>query len=154
MALRHAVSEDQVIVAVGYSMGAIILNNYVSSYGSEVPLDGAIAFSGGLDMRYQEDFVRAQRLWQPMLTATARDDFFLGKWGHRVKARLSESNYLKLMRSKHITVSDVLSWKKKKKWLLYLLGLTDVFTLFCRNLILSRLLPIVALMMLDITIGK
>jgi alpha-beta hydrolase superfamily lysophospholipase len=154
MALRHAVSEDQIIVAVGYSMGAIILNNYVSSYGSEVPLDGAIAISGGLDMRYQEDFARAQRLWQPMLTETARDDFFLGKWGHRVKARLSESNFLKLMRSKHITVSTVLSWKKKKKWLLYLLGLTDIFTLFCRNLILSRLPPIVALMMLDITIGK
>lgn len=102
--LRRAVSEEQVIVGVGYSMGAIILNNYVSSYGAEVPLDGAIALSGGLDMRYQEDFVRAQRLWQPMLTETARDDFFLGKWGNRVKARLSESNFLQLMRSKHITV--------------------------------------------------
>ena len=105
MALRRATSPDQVIVAVGYSMGAIILNNYFASYGSQVPLDGGIALSGGLDMRYQEQFYRAQRLWQPMLAETARDDFFLGKWGHRVKARLSESNFLRLMRSKHITVS-------------------------------------------------
>merc|ERR1712008_210240 len=42
-----------------------------------------------------------------MLAEAARDDFFLGKWGHRVKARLSESNFLRLMRSKHITELDI-----------------------------------------------
>eukprot|EP00980_Cylindrotheca_fusiformis_P021650 scaffold8505_cov130-Cylindrotheca_fusiformis.AAC.16 len=104
--LRRAVSDDQTIVGVGYSMGAIILSNYLASYGSEVPLDGALAISGGLDMRYQQDFFRAQRLWQPMLTESTRGDFFLGKWGNRIKARLSESNFLKLMRSKHITELD------------------------------------------------
>lgn len=105
MALRRATSREQTIIGVGYSMGAIILNNYFASYGSEVPIDGGIALSGGLDMRYQENFTRAQRLWQPMLAEDARDKFFLGKWGYRVKARLSESNFLQLMRSKHITVS-------------------------------------------------
>lgn len=107
MALRKATSPEQVIVGVGYSMGAIILNNYFASYGSEVPLDGGIALSGGLDMRYQEQFYRAQRLWQPMLTEQARDEFFLGKWGHRVKARLSDENFLGLMRCRHITVSSI-----------------------------------------------
>lgn len=107
MAIRQATSSEQVIVGVGYSMGAIILNNYFASYGSEVPLDGGIALSGGLDLRFQEHFYRAQRLWQPMLAETARDDFFLGKWGHRVKARLSEENFLQLMRSKHITELDI-----------------------------------------------
>lgn len=86
-------------------MGAIILNNYVASSGPGCPLDAAMAVSGGLDMRYQKKFTRAQRLWQPMLTETARDEFFLGKWGYRVRERLSESNFHRLVRAKHITVS-------------------------------------------------
>jgi predicted alpha/beta-fold hydrolase len=88
-------------------MGAIVLNNYVASYGATCALDAAIALSGGLDMRFQGDFFRAQRLWQPMLTETARDEFFIGKWGHKVKARLSRSDFVGLMRAKHITALDI-----------------------------------------------
>jgi predicted alpha/beta-fold hydrolase len=94
----------QTIIGVGYSMGAIILSNYVASYGKLCPLDGAISISGGLDMRYQKDFFRAQRLWQPMLAETLREDFLLGKWGRRVKARLSHTDFLKMMRASHVTV--------------------------------------------------
>jgi hypothetical protein len=42
-------------------MGAIVLSNYVASYGKECALDGAISLSGGLDMRFQENFERAKR---------------------------------------------------------------------------------------------
>jgi predicted alpha/beta-fold hydrolase len=107
LAVRRAVSEDQVLIGVGYSMGAIIMSNYVASYGRDCALDGLMAISGGLDMRYQEDFFRAQRMWQPMLAETLRDDFLLGKWGHRVKERLSHHDFLRMMRASHVTVSSM-----------------------------------------------
>lgn len=96
---------DQVLVGAGYSMGAIILANYVANYGKLCALDGAITLSGGLDMRYQEDFFRAQRLWQPMLAETLREDFLLGKWGYRVKEKLTEEQFLRVLRASHVTVS-------------------------------------------------
>jgi predicted alpha/beta-fold hydrolase len=105
-AIQKNVSKKQVLVAVGYSMGAIILANYVASYGMRCALDGAIAISGGLDMRYQEHFLRAQRLWQPMLAETLRDDFLLGKWGYRVRAKLDNDEFLKMLRASHVTEID------------------------------------------------
>jgi predicted alpha/beta-fold hydrolase len=108
VAVRQALGSEQALVGVGYSMGAIVLNNYVASYGPECALDGAIGVSGGLDMRYQEDFFRAQRLWQPMLAETLRDDFLLGKWGYRVHARLSKYEWLRMMRASHVTVSIII----------------------------------------------
>lgn len=92
------------LIGVGFSMGAIVLSNYVASYGKECALDGAISLSGGLDMRFQENFERAKRLWQPMLAETLRSDFLLGKWGKRVQARLSKDEMLRMMRATHITV--------------------------------------------------
>ena len=83
--VRQAIGPNQTLTAAGYSMGAIILSNYVASYGPDCVLDGAIALSGGLDMRYQEHFSRAQRLWQPMLANTLKNDFLLGKWGYRLR---------------------------------------------------------------------
>lgn len=105
LALRRLLGPKQVLVGAGYSMGAIILNNYVASYGPDCALDGAISMSGGLDMRYQADFFRAQRLWQPMLAEELRDTFMLGKWGLRVQVRLSKYEMLRMMRATHITVS-------------------------------------------------
>jgi predicted alpha/beta-fold hydrolase len=104
-ALRTAlVAEDQILVGIGYSMGAIVLANYVASYGEECALDAAMAISGGLDMRYQEDFYRAQRLWQPMLAEDLREVFLLGKWGERVRQRFSKEEMMRTMRASHITV--------------------------------------------------
>lgn len=102
----RALANGQVLVGVGYSMGAIIMTNYVASYGKDCALDAAVAVSGGLDMRYQEHFYRAQRLWQPMLAGTLRDDYFLGKFGHRVKEKLTPSQFLKILRATHITEID------------------------------------------------
>lgn len=103
-AVRKVASDDQILIGVGYSMGAIVLNNYVASYGEGCALHGAVAISGGLDTRYQKDYFRAQRLWQPMLAETMRDDFLLGKWGHRVKERLSRDDFLRMLRASHVTV--------------------------------------------------
>lgn len=94
------------LIGVGYSMGAIILSNYVASYGVDCALDAAISISGGLDMRFQENFGRAQRLWQPMLAETLRTDFLLGKWGKRIHERLSKYELLRMMRATHITVRN------------------------------------------------
>jgi predicted alpha/beta-fold hydrolase len=105
-ALRTVLGENQVLIGVGYSMGAIILSNYVASYGVDCALDGAISISGGLDMRFQENFGRAQRLWQPMLAETLRTDFLLGKWGKRIHERLSKYELLRMMRATHITVRN------------------------------------------------
>eukprot|EP00537_Pseudo-nitzschia_pungens_P008289 CAMPEP_0172364926 /NCGR_PEP_ID=MMETSP1060-20121228/7948_1 /TAXON_ID=37318 /ORGANISM="Pseudo-nitzschia pungens, Strain cf. cingulata" /LENGTH=678 /DNA_ID=CAMNT_0013088057 /DNA_START=36 /DNA_END=2072 /DNA_ORIENTATION=+ len=105
-ALRTVLGPDQLLVGAGYSMGAIVLSNYVASYGSDCALDAAVAVSGGLDMRYQEHAYRTQRLWQPMLAGTLRDEFLLGKFGHRVKDRLSPSDYLRVLRASHITEID------------------------------------------------
>lgn len=102
----RALAKGQVLVGAGYSMGAIVMANYVASYGKDCALDAAVAVSGGLDMRYQEHFYRAQRLWQPMLAGTLRDDYFLGKFGHRVKAKLTPSQFLKILRATHITEID------------------------------------------------
>jgi predicted alpha/beta-fold hydrolase len=87
-------------------MGAIILGNLVARTGSESALDAAVAISGGLDMRQQIGFSRAQRLWQPMLTTALRDKFVLGKWGERVRHRLTKSQMIELMRATHITEID------------------------------------------------
>jgi predicted alpha/beta-fold hydrolase len=105
-AIRHGLVPGQVLGGVGYSMGAIILNNYVARYGNDCALDAAVSVSGGLDMRREADFVRAQRLWQPVLCATLRNDFVLGKWGERVRARLTREQMKDLMRATHVTDID------------------------------------------------
>jgi len=105
LALRRALGGDRVLIGVGYSMGAIVMNNYVASYGPACVLDAAIGVSGGLDMRFQEKFYRAQRLWQPMLSEQLRSDFLLGKFGKRVHERLSKDEMLRLLRATHVTVS-------------------------------------------------
>lgn len=106
MALRRALSPEQTLVGVGYSMGAIILSNMVVQAGNDTVLDAAVAISGGLDMREQKEFKRAQRLWQPMLCKELRQTFLLGKWGERVRRRLSHGTLMHMLRATHITGID------------------------------------------------
>lgn len=106
MALRQVTGEHQTLAAIGYSMGAIILSNYVARMGADCPLDAAVAISGGLDMRYENHFYRAQRLWQPMLAQELRDTFLTTKWGERVRARLSLEDMKRSMRASHVTEID------------------------------------------------
>jgi predicted alpha/beta-fold hydrolase len=109
-ALRSALDDGdgsrQVLAGVGYSMGGIVLANYVSRLGPDAALDVAVSISGGLDMRHETNFTRAQRLWQPILTQTLRNVFVAGKWGERVRFRLSKKEMKQMLRAYHITELD------------------------------------------------
>ena len=82
------------------------MGNYVARSGADCALDAAVAISGGLDMRYETHFYRAQRLWQPLLTETLRNDFVIGKWGERVRERLTKEQMKMMMRATHISEID------------------------------------------------
>jgi predicted alpha/beta-fold hydrolase len=104
--IRHAIAPGQILAGVGYSMGAIILSNMVARTGSDCALDVAVSISGGLDMRYMIDLPRAQRLWQPLLIEQLRDNFAIGKWGERIRHRLTRLEMKDLMRATHVTSFD------------------------------------------------
>ena len=99
--------ERQILSGVGYSMGAIILSNYVARSGASCALDSAVAVSGGLDMRQQLNFRRSMRLWQPMLTFGLREDILLGKYARHYKYRLTKEQFLNLLRVTSISVSSI-----------------------------------------------
>ena len=73
-ALRRAHSSGP-LAGGGYSIGAIVLNHYVvdGQYltNANFPLDAAFSISGALEARQETQFLRPQRLWQPMIA-----DFF------------------------------------------------------------------------------
>ena len=95
------------LIGVGYSMGAIVLANYVVRSGKTCALDGAVSVSGGLDMREQYHFHRSMRLWQPMLAQELRKTILTGT-RQKYESTLSEENFSDLMRAIHITVSFVM----------------------------------------------
>ena len=80
--------------------------NMVARTGKECALDVAVSVSGGLDMRQEINFARAQRLWQPILTQELRDSFVIGKWGERVRQRLTKDEMKAMMRATHVTEID------------------------------------------------
>jgi predicted alpha/beta-fold hydrolase len=106
LAIRQTIIPGQLLSGVGYSMGAIILSNMVSRTGAECALDVAVAISGGLDLRHEINFPRAQRLWQPFLTTDMRNMFVVGKWGERVRHRLTKDQMKALMRATHVSDID------------------------------------------------
>jgi len=104
-AVRKAVGSDQMLVGVGFSMGAIVLSNYVAKSGSNCQFDAAMAVSGGLDMRENLNFRRSMRLWQPLLAQGLRQEFIVKKFNHLFQQRLNKEQHLHLMRASSITVS-------------------------------------------------
>lgn len=104
--LRQTIVGPQILAGVGYSMGAIVMGNMVTRTGPDCALDVAMAISGGLDMRNEIDFFRAQRLWQPLVATELRDTFVVGKWGERVRRRLTKDQMKALMRATHISEID------------------------------------------------
>lgn len=87
-------------------MGGIILANMVARTGADCALDAAVSVSGGLDMREELQAYRAMRLWQPLLTEELRQNFVIGKWGERVRQRLTKQQMKDLMRATHVTDID------------------------------------------------
>lgn len=104
--LRRALGPQQILAGVGYSMGGIILSNYVARTGTECALDAAVAISGGLDMRVEAQPNRAHRLWQPLVAVELRNTFVVGKWGERVRSRLSKDEMKALMRATNVAGID------------------------------------------------
>lgn len=96
----------QVLAGVGYSLGAIVLNHYVSSARENVALDVSVSISGALACNYQETFVRSRRIWQPVIVAHMKEHFFVSKWGHRLYHQLGREKYQQLLRARHIVESD------------------------------------------------
>lgn len=105
-AVSKAKGPKQLLAGVGYSMGAIILSNYVATSGKRCHLDAAMAISGGLDMKEMLKSTRSMRLWQPMLAQTLRDDFIITKFDNRFRSRLTKEEYMKLMRAYSVSEID------------------------------------------------
>jgi hypothetical protein len=108
---KRVVAPNQLLAGVAYSIGAIVLNNYVASYGKKCALDVGFSISGGLDTRYQQYFERSQRTWQSPIAAHARDQLVLPKWGRRILSRLGPDGLRKLVR---VTSVVVRTFKKGK----------------------------------------
>lgn len=104
--MRRALGPNQLLIGVGYSMGGIVISNYVARSGKACSFDAAMAVSGGLDMRKTLEFGRALRLWQPLLVEELRGTFVIGKFGERYRHRLSQDQMLALMRGSHISDID------------------------------------------------
>lgn len=106
-AIRKALHPNQILAGVGFSMGAIVLSNYVARSGTDCHLDAAVAVSGGLDLREQLTFRRSMRLWQPMLAQGLRDDFIVRKFDLRFRQRLTAEQHLFLMRASSVSDVDI-----------------------------------------------
>jgi predicted alpha/beta-fold hydrolase len=105
-ALRRAMDPGQFLAGVGYSMGAIILNNYVASSGKECALDAAFSISGALECRNEQNYTRPQHLWQPMIVEHIRIDQHKNKWGERMRAKLNHSDLVGLLRATNVVAYD------------------------------------------------
>lgn len=109
--LRKALGPNQLLAGVGYSMGGIILSNYVARSSSNCHLDSAVAVSGGLDLRENLNFYRSMRLWQPILAQTLKQDFIIKKFDGRFRQRLIDfmnfEKHLFLMRATSVSSVDI-----------------------------------------------
>ncbi|CAB9528172.1 Phospholipase ABHD3 [Seminavis robusta] len=108
-ALRRVLDPSQLLVGVGYSMGAIVLNNYVAHYGPRVALDAAFTVSGALDARYQLQDERSRNLWQPLLADTLKTRLLINKHGRKIQERLTNADLVQLMRATSVVDTDKVS---------------------------------------------
>jgi len=76
-AIKGGMGEEQKLVGVGYSMGAIVLSNYVARIGDECAMDAAIGIGGGIDMKWNFINHRSRWLWQPLLARTLLDSLIM-----------------------------------------------------------------------------
>jgi predicted alpha/beta-fold hydrolase len=101
---KRVVAPNQLLAGVAYSIGAIVMNNYVASYGKKCALDVAFSISGGLDTRYQQYFERSHRTWQSPIAAHARDQLLVPKWGRRILSRLGPDGLRNFLRVTSVVV--------------------------------------------------
>lgn len=101
----RVVSRNQTLAGIGYSLGAIVLNNYIASYENNVALDVGVSISGAIACRFQQDFRRSQLTWQPLIAACTKKNYLNQKWGQRLYHQLGSSDYQGLMRATSVVVS-------------------------------------------------
>ena len=107
-ALRRALNTPtQLLAGVGYSMGAIVLNNYVAKSGGNCALDAAFSVSGALECRYEQNFSRPQRVWQPMIADYMRQHQHIPKFAQRIKERLGKDETIGMLRALHMVSLDL-----------------------------------------------
>jgi len=92
-ALKKLQSHNQTMAGLGYSMGGVILANYVAKYGNDCQLDVAISISSALDARKQIKFQRSKLMWEPLVTGIMK--LYIEKNFHHVIKQLEEDIYLK-----------------------------------------------------------
>ena len=103
--LRQAIPKTQMLVGVGYSMGAITLANYVAKSGDKCYLDAAISISGALNAKEQISYTRSRWLFQPVL-AGAMKRTLSSKFGKKIHSRLGTDDYLNFMKASDIVSLD------------------------------------------------
>jgi len=106
-AIRKAMNnKEQLLAGVGFSMGAIILSNYVARSGEDCHLNVAISASGGLDSREDINYQRTERVWQPMVTPSWRTEYITKQFDIPFRQRLTKEEHLSLMRAFATTQLD------------------------------------------------
>ena len=63
------------LVGVGYSMGAIVLANYVGVAGTRCPLSAVVSISGCFDTSANAHFPYSEAVWQPWLCMELKANF-------------------------------------------------------------------------------
>ena len=102
--LRERVLDiDQTLAGIGYSMGGIVLNRYVSTE-TNVALDVSVSISGALCTLHQMKYHRSQKTWQSAITGHMKEMFYNGKWGQRLHQFLGHQGYQRLLRAQTIVV--------------------------------------------------
>lgn len=104
-ALRAAASPNQIVAAVGYSMGGICLANYAARSGTNCPLDAAVSISGALDTRRQPEFHRSEKLWQPFLSKVLRETITT-KFRGQLEKKMTAEQIKKVERAGSIVALD------------------------------------------------
>jgi predicted alpha/beta-fold hydrolase len=105
-ALKRVLAPNQLLVGVGYSMGAIVLGNYVGRSGADCQLDAAFIISGALECRIEQNYERPKRLWQPMIADLMRKSQHLPKWARRMQKRLTNEEMIRMMRATNVVEID------------------------------------------------
>uniref|UniRef100_A0A7S2LSQ2 AB hydrolase-1 domain-containing protein n=1 Tax=Leptocylindrus danicus TaxID=163516 RepID=A0A7S2LSQ2_9STRA len=104
-AIKRVSKDSQLIVGVGYSMGAITLANYVAKSGEICHLDVAVAISGALDTREQLSYERSKRIWQPLLARTMKN-MLRKKFERKLLERLGRQRFISFIRSSNMASLD------------------------------------------------
>ena len=110
-ALRKAINRvssspnnRMLLAGVGYSMGGIMLANYVAQSETN-DLDAAISLSGALDTKQQMYFERSAYLWQPFIAKAMRDNL-LSRYSRQIKQKLGEEQFQEVMKAQSLVDFD------------------------------------------------